>query len=113
MSTSVEFSAMNTTPVDDAGLAGLRRAIELAQGQAALAKRLDEIGQRQSPPMRCKPQNVWAWLNRDRKVPGEWARFVAEAVDFGVVPAEVRPDIYPNMSDGLPPERAEQGRAAA
>ena len=96
------------TPVEDPGLVALRRAIELSGGQAALAKRLDEIGQRQHPPMRCKPQNVWAWLNRDGKVPSEWARLVAEAVDFRVLPAEVRADIYPNRSDGMP-----QGRAAA
>lgn len=95
---------------EEAGIMGLRRAIELADGQAALAKRLDEIGQRQSPPMRCKPQNVWAWLHRDGKVPSEWARFVAEAVDFQVLPSDVRADIYPNPSDGVPPD---QGRAAA
>jgi len=92
------------TTVDQPGLAALRRAIEFAGGQAALAKRLDEIGQRQVPALRCKPQNVWAWLNRDSRVPGEWARHVAEAVDFRVLPANVRPDIYPNLTDGLPNE---------
>jgi DNA-binding transcriptional regulator YdaS (Cro superfamily) len=87
------------------GLSALRRAIDLAGGQASLAKRLDEIGRQQAPVMRCKPQNVWAWLNRDMRVPGEWARFVAEAVNFQVVPAEIRPDIYPNPTDGLPADK--------
>jgi hypothetical protein len=107
---------MNTTSPTDDPLAGLRRAIEIAGGQAALSKKLDEIGQRQAPPMRCKPQNVWAWLNRDGKVAGEWARFVAEAVDFQVIPMEVRRDIYPNPDDGVPLDRRAQpepGRAAA
>lgn len=63
--------------------------------------------------MRCKPQNVWAWLNRDRKVASEWARFVAEAVDYSVLPSEVRGDLYPNPDDGVPIERRDQGRAAA
>lgn len=105
----------STTPVDDAALQGLRKAIEIAGGQAALAKRLDELGQRQAPPMRCKPQNVWAWLNRDGKVASEWARFVAEAVDYRVLPSEVRSDLYPNADDGVPLEKRhpDQGRAAA
>lgn len=98
-----------TTAVDDPALNGLRKAIEIAGGQAALAKRLDEIGQRQTPPMRCKPQNVWAWLNRDHKVASEWARFVAEAVEYQVLPTEVRSDLYPHRDDGVPVER----RAAA
>lgn len=101
-----------TTPVDvgQGGIEALKRAIELAGGQAQLAKRLHDIGQKQIPPMKCSSQHIWAWLNRDLRVPGEWARFVAQAVDFQVVPAEVRPDIYPNRTDGLPPE---EGRAAA
>jgi DNA-binding transcriptional regulator YdaS (Cro superfamily) len=93
------------------GLDGLRRAVELAGSQAALAKLLDEIGQRQQPPMQCKPQNVWAWLNRDLKVPSEWARLISEAVDFRVPPADLRPDLYPHPDDGLPDDR--RGRAAA
>lgn len=105
---------MSATPVEGTGLEALRKAIILAGGQADLAKRLDEIGQRQMPPMRCKPQNVWAWLNRDGRVPGEWARHVAEAVAFKVLPTEVRPDIYPHRNDGLPPQlRRHEGRAAA
>lgn len=103
-------------PIDlsTSGLAGLDRAIQLAGGQAALARRLDEIGQRQTPPMHCKPQNVWAWKNRDKQVPGEWARFVAEAVDFQVLPLEVRRDLYPHPDDGVPPERRrDQGSRAA
>ena len=83
----------------------MRRAIERAGSQAALAKRLDEIGQRQSPALRCKPQNVWAWLNRDLRVPGEWARLVSEAVDFAVLPHEIRRDLYPHVEDGIPPDR--------
>lgn len=94
-----------STNVDEPGVEGLRKAIELAGGQAALAKRLDEIGCNQSPPMRCKPQNVWAWLNRDGRVPAEWARFVSQAVDFQVIPQEIRRDIYPNRTDGIPQDR--------
>jgi hypothetical protein len=104
----------HTLATDDPGLDALRQAILLAGSQAELAKRLDEIGQRQTPPMRCKPQNVWAWLNRDGRVPGEWARHVAEAVAFQVLPMAIRRDIYPHPDDGLPtPMRGNEGRAAA
>src|SRR5688572_20640726 len=92
-----------STPV---GIEALRAAVDLAGGQAGLAKRLDEIGQRLPEPLRCKPQNVWAWLNRDHRVPGEWARHIAEAVDFRVLPAQLRPDLYPNATDGVPPDVA-------
>jgi DNA-binding transcriptional regulator YdaS (Cro superfamily) len=94
----------NSALVEGNGLGALKRAIEISRGQKALADRLDALGRKHSPPMRCKPQNVWAWLNRDGKVPGEWARFVAQAVDFQILPSQVRPDIYPNVTDGLPPD---------
>lgn len=86
------------------GLEALREAITIAGGQAALAKRLDGIGGRLDPPMRCKPQNVWAWLNRDGRVPAEWARLIAEAIEFQILPSRLRPDLYPHPDDGLPPE---------
>jgi DNA-binding transcriptional regulator YdaS (Cro superfamily) len=89
---------------ENPGIAALKRAIQLSQGQKRLADRLDALGRRQTPPLQCKPQNVWAWLKRDGRVPAEWARLVAEAVDFQVLPTHVRPDIYPNTTDGVPPE---------
>lgn len=95
----------------ETGLEGLRKAISIAGGQASLARRLDDLGQRQRPPMRCKPQNVWAWLNRDLRVPAEWARLIAEAVAYEVSPCWLRADLYPHPDDGLPEER--RGRRAA
>ena len=100
--------------MEDPGLAALKRAVEIAGGQAALAKRLQEIADRLSLPLKCTPGHIWAWLNRDKKVPGEWARHVAEAVDFQVLPMDVRGDLYPNRDDGVPPAmRGREGRAAA
>lgn len=86
------------------GIDALREAIEIAGGQKRLAERLDALGRTQEPPLRCKPQNVWAWLNRDHRVPSEWARLVAEAVHFQIRPMRFRPDIYPHPDDALPSE---------
>ena len=61
----------------------LRKAIELAGGQAALARRIGK-----------KPQHVWAWLNRDRCVPAEMCKPIERAVDGRVTRHELRPDIF-------------------
>ena len=60
----------------------LRKAIEIAGGQSALARR---IGRRQS--------HIWTWLNRDRKVPAEYCPSI-ERVTRGAVRCEdLRPDV--------------------
>lgn len=69
----------------------LARAIALAGGQSALAQRL---GSTQSV--------IWTWANRDRRVRAEQVIPVAAAVDWQVTPHELRPDLYPHPSDGLP-----------
>lgn len=75
----------------------LERAIALAEGQTALAGR---CGQPDKP---VKQAHVWNWLNRDGgRVPSEYAIPVSRAVGFEVTPHQLRPDIYPNETDGLP-----------
>lgn len=72
---------------------GLEKAIDIAGGQEALAKRM---GRAQS--------TIWTWLRRDGRVPAEDVIAVASAVDFAVTPHELRNDTYPYPADGLPPE---------
>lgn len=62
----------------------LRRAVEIAGGQAALARK---IGKTQA--------HVWNWLNRDGRVPAEVVLSVERAVDGRVTRHELRPDLYP------------------
>lgn len=69
----------------------LEKAIKVANGQTGLA-RLIQVQQ----------ANVWNWLHRDKKVPGEYVLPISRAVGFKVTPHELRPDIYPNPTDGLP-----------
>lgn len=61
----------------------LRKAIEIAGSQAALARK---IGKR--------PGHVWAWLNRDQKVPAEICRLIEEATAGQVTRHELRPDVF-------------------
>ena len=68
----------------------LKRAIDLAGGQSALATKMD-------PPV--KPQAVQQW----KRTPDGQVLNVARAIDFKVTPHELRADLYPYPDDGLPP----------
>lgn len=75
----------------------LQRAIEIKGTQVALAK---AIG--------VKQPYIWNWLNRDGgKVPPSLVLKTCEAVEWAVTPHDLRPDIYPNPTDGLPSEAQE------
>lgn len=67
----------------------LERAIDIVGSQAALAKALG-----------VKPQHIWNWINRDKKVPAEQVLLIEAATRGEVKRHELRPDIYP------PTERA-------
>jgi DNA-binding transcriptional regulator YdaS (Cro superfamily) len=69
----------------------LERAISLAGGtQGALA---EAIGKKQA--------HIWNWLNK-HPVPPEAVIRISKAVNYQVTPHELRPDIYPNTTDGMP-----------
>lgn len=69
----------------------LLRAVSVVGSQTALARKCGVI-----------QQHVWNWINRDNRVPAEFALRVAEATDFEVRPHDLRPDIYPNPNDCVP-----------
>jgi len=76
----------------------LEKAVEIATGQKALADELSLICNRP-----VKQAHVWNWLNTTRDgVPGEYVIPICAAIDYQVTPHELRPDLYPNPSDGLP-----------
>jgi len=59
-----------------------------------------ELGRR----MKRRAQTVNGWVKN--KIPGELVLKVSEVVDFKVTPHELRPDLYPNPTDGLPQKDA-------
>lgn len=80
------------TPLDE--------AIKILGGQSALAAKVG-----------VKQAHVWNWLNRQgRQVPASKALAVAKATRWQISPHELRPDIYPNPTDGLPADKS--GEAA-
>jgi len=70
----------------------LNRAVSVAGGQLALAKK---IGTSQS--------RVWNWLNRDSRIPAEFVLPIERAT--GVSRHELRPDLYP-LEDSVATEAA-------
>jgi DNA-binding transcriptional regulator YdaS (Cro superfamily) len=81
---------------------GLEKSIEVAGGLSSLAALLGTT-----------VQVVSNWRSRG-VVPVERVIDVARCTGFQVTPHDLRPDIYPNATDGVPPQvGVEQGRAAA
>jgi DNA-binding transcriptional regulator YdaS (Cro superfamily) len=62
----------------------LRRAVEIAGGQTALAHALG-----------VQQAHVWNWLNRNKRLPAEYVIPVERATKGKVKRHELRPDIYP------------------
>lgn len=74
-----------------------------------LARAVALVGNQNKLALACggktKPAHVYNWLNRDSKgVPGDKAIAVARATNFEVTPHQLRPDLYPNPTDGIPDE---------
>lgn len=78
----------------------LLKAVELSGGQAALAKAIRS----NKPDSKVKQAHVWQWLNVSKEPvpPAEYVITIALAVGWRVTPHELREDIYPNQSDGMP-----------
>lgn len=51
-------------------------------------------------------QHVTNW--QARGIPADRALAIAAATDWRVTPHQLRPDLYPNPTDGLPPELQEK-----
>ncbi len=73
----------------------LLRAIEICGSAAELARRCG-----------VSAQGVTNW--RARGVPYDQVLVIASATGWAVTPHELRPDIYPFPTDGLPPDVREK-----
>jgi len=59
------------------------------------------------------PVLIHQWSSGKRSIPADRVLAVARATEWKVTPHALRPDIYPNPTDGLPPEVAQQQQEAA
>ena len=62
----------------------LEAAIEIAGGQTALGRLIDE-----------DQRTIWSWLNVTKKTPAEKVLDIEKAVEGQVTRHELRSDIYP------------------
>lgn len=71
----------------------LAKAIEVVGGQTQLARLLG-----------VKQANVWHWLNKAERVPGEYVLAIETATGGQVTRHDLRPDLYPDAEapDALP-----------
>jgi TorA maturation chaperone TorD/DNA-binding transcriptional regulator YdaS (Cro superfamily) len=71
----------------------LAKAIDIVGGQTQLARLLD-----------VKQANVWHWLNKAGRVPGEYVLAIETATGGQVTRHQLRPDLYPDEQapDALP-----------
>lgn len=69
--------------MDTKNIVALNRAIEVLGGQSALARACG-----------VKQGHVWHWLNKSRKVPGDYVLTIEAATNGAVTRYELRPDIF-------------------
>ena len=64
----------------------IRKAVELAGGQAALAKAIH-----------VSQPRVWNWIHRDHHVPAKYVLPICQAIDFKLQPSDLRPDVFADL----------------
>jgi DNA-binding transcriptional regulator YdaS (Cro superfamily) len=62
---------------------GIKKAITYAGSQVNLAKKVN-----------CTSYDVSKWLNGRQRIPAEKVLKICLAVDYAVMPYELRPDLY-------------------
>lgn len=75
----------------------------MAGGQAHLARRIRE----RIPGSKVGQVHVWGWLNsvKIEVPPADVVIPIAESLGWQITPHQLRPDLYPNPTDAMPPER--------
>ena len=91
---------MNKTIKPLSPLEALQRAVDIAGGQTELAKIIDPTQKK------LKQQNIWTWLNRDKKISARWVVKVSQVT--GVPCHELRPDIFPAPEPANDPSNQQQ-----
>lgn len=91
---------MNKTIKPLSPLEALQQAVDIAGGQTELAKIIDPTQKK------LKQQNIWTWLNRDKKISARWVVKVSQVT--GVPCHELRPDIFPTPEPANDPSNQQQ-----
>lgn len=78
----------------------LQKAVEFAGGQTRLAAGI----RARISGSKVSQVHVWGWLNDLKSAcpPAEYVLPICDTVDWRITPHEMRPDLYPHPTDGLP-----------
>ncbi len=78
----------------------LQKAVDLAGGQTRLAASV----RARMPGSKVGQVHVWWWLNEMKTAspPAEYVLPICDAIGWKITPHELRPDLYPHPSDGMP-----------
>lgn len=78
----------------------LKKAVELAGGQAHLARGIRE----RIPGSKICQTHVYGWLNivKIEVPPPDVVLAIADFLEYRITPHQLRPDIYPNPDDAMP-----------
>lgn len=92
----------------------LQQAVDLAGGQAQLARGIRE----RMPGSKVGQVHVWGWLNsvKFEVPPADVVLAIADFLEYRMTPHKLRPDLYPNPADALPAgvsASASESKAAA
>jgi DNA-binding transcriptional regulator YdaS (Cro superfamily) len=77
----------------------LKKAIDIAGGQSALAEKLTVLARDSGLIPKDKninQKNVTSWVNRQKQSPSKFVYLIAAAIDNKVTAKQLRPDLYPN-----------------
>jgi hypothetical protein len=88
----------------------LKKVVKLVGSQALLAKLVNKI----QPGAKLTQAHIWKWINSTALgIPGEYVISACHVVNWQVTPHQLRPDLYPHPSDGLPEHMRIESPAAA
>ena len=79
----------------------LFKAVAKIGGQVATAEAI----RARRPGARVAQGHIWKWLNTasSEVPPAEYVLAIAAATDWEFRPHDLRPDLYPNPADAIPP----------
>lgn len=89
--------------MSEAVVKALKKAVKLAGGQTALSEKVNERVKGTGVKPISQGQ-VWNWLYRDKKVPGEYALPIEEIVEGKVTRFQLCPLVF---GKSAPPSQAE------
>lgn len=82
----------------------LKKAVQMLGSQTNLAKKLTDLSKGHK---KYTQQNVYNWLNRNKKVPAEIVLLIEKATSGEITRYQLRPDLYPEENKSKKNKKSE------